>query len=530
MELFFIPAGRYIEPAMQAEFGRLPPVLLPLKNGTLFEQQIANADNLPDDRLVSLPEDYAAPRWVEAILRGYGFNIVRTRQSASLGEAIRQALLLDGRIGGGLRILHGDTLISRVNASPDDLISIHRPAAAAYWARSEASEIQREFTTTFIENEDPRALSGYFSFSSTSLFLQALEHARGDFIKALSIYNGSRTLETSSQGSWYDFGHLQTYFGSRASFTTERHFNDLRFDRETVRKASSQVDKIRAEANWFEKIPSRLRLFTPRLVEAGPVEGGGFSYELEHLHLCTLSELFVFCDVPIQEWRRIIDSCVLFLKRCRSFHGDANARLDQLYREKTYERLVAYCDVEGLTLDRPWTFNGTEIGTLEEIVERAVSIIDLDRSATVMHGDFCFSNILYDSRIGSIRAIDPRGGIDPSKASIFGDGLYDVGKLYHSFFGYYDLILAGRYRYASSAPYTVELEFETSDKQVEIKTMFEAALQEAGFVDADQGVAVATLLFLSMIPLHADRPDRQKAFLANALRLAQSLVAKRESA
>ena len=32
-------------------------------------------------------------------------------------------------------------------------------------------------------------------------------------------------------------------------------------------------------------------------------------------------------------------------------------------------------------------------------------------------------------------------------------------------------------------------------------------------------VALTIHLFLSMLPLHADRPDRQKAFVANALRL-----------
>ena len=34
-----------------------------------------------------------------------------------------------------------------------------------------------------------------------------------------------------------------------------------------------------------------------------------------------------------------------------------------------------------------------------------------------------------------------------------------------------------------------------------------------------------TGLFLSMLPLHADRPDRQQAFVANALRLWRELDA-----
>ena len=37
--------------------------------------------------------------------------------------------------------------------------------------------------------------------------------------------------------------------------------------------------------------------------------------------------------------------------------------------------------------------------------------------------------------------------------------------------------------------------------------------------------AIVVLLFLSMLPLHDDRPERQRAFLANALRLFRDLEA-----
>jgi hypothetical protein len=36
-------------------------------------------------------------------------------------------------------------------------------------------------------------------------------------------------------------------------------------------------------------------------------------------------------------------------------------------------------------------------------------------------------------------------------------------------------------------------------------------------------MAVTASLFLSMLPLHADRPKRQRALLANGLRLFQAL-------
>ena len=41
-----------------------------------------------------------------------------------------------------------------------------------------------------------------------------------------------------------------------------------------------------------------------------------------------------------------------------------------------------------------------------------------------MHGDLCFINILYDSRSGNIKLIDPRGGLSDKfedKFKIYGD-------------------------------------------------------------------------------------------------------------
>ena len=46
---------------------------------------------------------------------------------------------------------------------------------------------------------------------------------------------------------------------------------------------------------------------------------------------------------------------------------------------------------------------------------------------------------------------------------------------------------------------------------------------ERGLSDAVRAVTCG--LFLSMLPLHADRPDRQRAFIANALRLYRDLDA-----
>jgi hypothetical protein len=153
------------------------------------------------------------------------------------------------------------------------------------------------------------------------------------------------------------------------------------------------------------------------------------------------------------------------------------------------------------------------------MAERLAAMIPAggDRRATVMHGDFCFSNILYDSRTRRVRVIDPRGLVG-EQASLYGDQRYDLAKLAHSIVGRYDQIIAGRYRVAvAGADY--ELSFEENPAQAWLQEGL-GDLVVDGCSGLDPAVrAVMTGLFLSMLPLHADRPDRQRAFLANALRL-----------
>jgi hypothetical protein len=47
-------------------------------------------------------------------------------------------------------------------------------------------------------------------------------------------------------------------------------------------------------------------------------------------------------------------------------------------------------------------------------------------------------------------------------------------------------------------------------------------LEPSGYEEKEI-LAITIQLFLSMLPLHSDRPERQKAFIANAIRLNKKL-------
>ena len=194
---------------------------------------------------------------------------------------------------------------------------------------------------------------------------------------------------------------------------------------------------------------------------------------------------------------------------------------DKLYTDKTIERLKKYAEQNAISLERPWRINGTDVPSLNEIVKELDSSISKHdtRFATLMHGDPCFSNMLYDFKSKTIKLIDPRGIDLDGNLSIYGDFRYDVGKLAHSIIGMYDFIIGGRCNYKANSDYDVELSFEENSVVAQTQEFFLHQQFDGYSLKELSMYPVLIHLFLSMLPLHSDHPERQRAFLANALRL-----------
>ncbi len=144
----------------------------------------------------------------------------------------------------------------------------------------------------------------------------------------------------------------------------------------------------------------------------------------------------------------------------------------------------------------------------------------------ILHGDFCLSNILFDFRRNSIKVVDPRGYVEPGQPCLFGDTRYDIGKLHHSIMGGYDFIIAGYYALDQTAPYALSLEVASAEAQSAIERHFRALICQDDVQRERIAAAISVLLFFSMLPLHAEDPRRQWAFLANGYRLYQRYFGK----
>ncbi len=509
--MLLIISGEYVESELRAEFGKIPPAFLPLGNQRLYTHQIEQLAKHHGRVALTLPSDFQPDESDSVALAALEVTVFRTGVGKALGAAVQEALEHVG-VDGPIDILYGDTLVFSDEVGGTDWIAVGNSDEFYPWHY----ETEADGAT-----EDVEAWAGMYSFSSAKV-LRSMLHESGDFILAVTRYSREyKSLERRSLKRWLDFGHVHTYFHSRLAVTTQRHFNRLFIADGILTKSSDDVQKMRAEAAWFAAAPPQIRPFLPNFIETLPEQEG--LYSIEYLPLTSLNELYVFGRLPVKVWKKIFAACDRYLCAAQKipvpptelFNADFTERV---YRDKTLVRLELFSRQTGVDIHQPWRLNGLELPSLSDMTHEAFAAVSAKPPVTsFVHGDFCFSNILYDFRADRIKVIDPRGLDVNGTITAYGDLRYDVAKLAHSVLGLYDAIIAGRF----------ELVEHGHDITFEVFSQRTAAIQRAFAVTSFAGrplnewgcQPIMVLLFLSMLPLHADRPKRQRALMANCLRI-----------
>ena len=130
----------------------------------------------------------------------------------------------------------------------------------------------------------------------------------------------------------------------------------------------------------------------------------------------------------------------------------------------------------------------------------------------VGHGDPCFSNVLYDQQRYLLKLIDPKGAV--SDADLWTNPLYDLCKISHSVLGDYDFINNGLYRVGFSDNNELQLSCGHTNHDA-LKPLFLKRVREMGIDPRIMRLGEASL-FLSMLPLHLDYPNKVMAFMLKA--------------
>ncbi len=357
MSVGIIASAAYINPEMAVEFGRLPPAFLPAGNARLFVRQVELLRRFVDRVVLTLPENFRIAPRDGRLLDSLAVKIVRIADGLNLAESIMLALIQSVEGEEPVVLLHGDTLFVGLESFPCDALSVHAEDHPYPWAvLQNAAPV---FVAPVAEGacaEQP-IISGLFSFSRGVDFLRGLARTR-DLLSALNDYAAFvpsfRAVENC--GLWLDLGHLNTYYESRRTLTTERAFNSISISRGVVRKTSDQREKMEAEAAWFEELPVQLKPYVPTYLGRLEASKRGAGYSLSYEYLCPLNDLFVFGALPAAIWRRILASCNEVLQRFRLAKPDGvrDAWFTHLYNGKAVARFESFAQSAGIDspLDR----------------------------------------------------------------------------------------------------------------------------------------------------------------------------------
>ncbi len=356
----------------------------------------------------------------------------------------------------------------------------------------------------------------------------ALEASATELSDVLWRYGLHHPLACVEASTWFDFGHKSGIIKAQTHFYNAREFNTLSVDavRGVLTKSSSKIQKLEDEYRWYSQLPDALKVLAPRAI-AFKKSKSQARLEMELYGYPALSELFILGNLTFEEWELIILRLFEVQRLFLDYHQPlALQNFEDLYRHKTWQRAFelgqqnAYWKT--LYHHRTLVINGKTYRNISAFksrlkleVERLIQSVKI----AIMHGDYCFSNILFDPNSFVCRLIDPRGRL--SEPSIYGDPRYDVAKLRHSIVGGYDFIVHGLFQLKEDGN-RFELSLSCYELQEALTQYFDDLVHQFGYQLRDIQV-IEVLLFASMIPLHKDNMPRQKVFYLKTVQLLNQL-------
>jgi dTDP-glucose pyrophosphorylase len=438
-----------------------------------------------------------------------------------------------------VRIILGDTLIKDSFESEKSFAYTSRVESSSRWCviRTDSShDIVEYIDKQEVEIESPLVLTGYYHLTDVKWLSQCLDSAvqaeERELSRVLIRYGARNPLKAVTVKEWFDFGHIDTLVDSRNRLLQARFFNTLKVDPlyHTVTKVSQNNEKLEDELSWYLSLPEELRVLCPRIVHSSQSDEGKISITQEHYGYPTLAELYVYSDLRKETWTSILKLLFKLHNEFRKYPGSLEKQyVFDMYATKTEQRLNLLVEEDPFwqeLMGHPTIrINGKQLRNLPQLQEfidlKSKEIVE-NSTITIIHGDYCFSNILFDINSQIMRMIDPRGSF--GKKGIYGDPRYDIAKLRHSISELYDFVVADMFRIVASADHsTFEVTLYSTEVTKRAAESFDQLLEENGYL-LDEIKFIEALLFLSMIPLHQDKPLRQQLMYCIGINLLNDIA------
>ncbi|MBQ7105366.1 MAG: hypothetical protein IJN90_05870 [Bacilli bacterium] len=323
---------------------------------------------------------------------------------------------------------------------------------------------------------------------------------------------------------WEDIGTLDAYREVTEKKFNCRYFNSLYLDSNNVLTKKSSYEKIKAEMEWFRQNKDNdFGRLVPRFYDYG---NDAMQYGIEYYDYLTLMEYF--CYYPLNEYSikvifsKLFNTMVDIYKSTKKVIPEFNNYTRNILLKKTVCRLYDWDRKDLLSLDKVIINDKEYLGVLsclEKLKSSIEKICDNSKDfISVIHGDPAFSNILFSPRTQIFRFIDPRGNFDID--TIYGDTRYDIAKLRHCYHGRYDEVINDMF-VVEEKNHSISYSFF---KNIDYSIYDEVVSKDYDINDIE---LIEGLLFISMLPLHSDYPERQKVFFAKGLECLNNQINRR---
>ncbi|MDQ2660204.1 MAG: hypothetical protein M3Y03_07260, partial [Verrucomicrobiota bacterium] len=310
-----------------------------------------------------------------------------------------------------------------------------------------------------------------------------------------------------------------------------RFFNQIRVSEHEVIKSSRNVEKMRAEHDFYYLLPPSFRHWFVAPFSFQEESGEG-RYFMERMYVPDMAVQWVHESLGREEFDVFVKDAVRFLAARPMRLAKApelRAAADQQFQRKVEERFALLTqDPRSEKLEK-LIQGGTRFDGFSAVLREYLAlyasrapILSKLPGLVIGHGDPCLSNILYQKSIQLLRLVDPLGA--SSEEQLWHHPYYDWAKLSHSILGDYDWINNDLYNVdvAQGNKMTLTIQVEDRDGLEAKKRAFVAIAAEAGIDPFVLRLCEASL-FLSMAPLHLDHERKVLAFILRGVSILEEL-------
>lgn len=350
----------------------------------------------------------------------------------------------------------------------------------------------------------------------------------------LNLYGYSNFNKLDLTDYWYDCGELETYYKSRARLIncSAREQSNLYvdLDTQTVTKSSNteaNTEKLKKEFEWFKECKEMRLQYIPKIIEENTYSEK-YSYTMSYESGISLSDMWCYENIDKNTWVELLKKIIkiyhtyfipntsIYYRRNEIFkHIESD-----FYIKKCLDRFNKYNDlyskyISKEDLDIPFKFFDKMKSINHNVSNHLVNTL-VDNN--LIHGDFHFGNILYDSILNKFTFLDPRGG-DFWKS--FTDSNYDIAKLYHDIYCGYMLIMQNLYKVENN---TVVFSSKNTEMMKYIEDKIDSLIKFNYDYNPLYIKALSISLVFSCVPFHMDNEEHCKAFILRSIYLMKEFL------